>query len=217
MARGPNVMLGYADDVESTRNTIDADGWLHTGDLGKLDKRGQLVIVGRAKDVIVAANGENVYPDDVEARLGEIEHVNELAIVGIDDPRGGERVACLAVPEREARDDTLLPRRAARAGEALSATRRSASSEERRSVRRSCTLLDAELPRTSTRKVKRAEVKRPILRAPRSSERPPRPTADVGRRRGPARARRGRRHRQAKSRGEITPGTACAPISASTR
>ncbi|MBM4361784.1 MAG: AMP-binding protein, partial [Deltaproteobacteria bacterium] len=98
LARGPNVMLGYADDDAETRRTIDDDGWLHTGDLGKLDRRGQLTIVGRMKDTIVASNGENVYPDDVEARLGAIEHVEEYVVLGVPDARGGERVALVAVP-----------------------------------------------------------------------------------------------------------------------
>ena len=74
VARGPNVMLGYANDPTTTSGTIDAEGWLHTGDLGKFDKKKQLVLVGRQKDVIVSANGENVYPDDVpRPRLGKIE------------------------------------------------------------------------------------------------------------------------------------------------
>ncbi|HVR19482.1 MAG TPA: AMP-binding protein, partial [Polyangiaceae bacterium] len=98
VARGPNVMLGYAGDDESTKSTIDENGWLHTGDLGKLDRKGRLVIVGRKKDVIVSANGENVYPDDVEARLGRVENVEELAVIALADGRGRECVACVAVP-----------------------------------------------------------------------------------------------------------------------
>lgn len=169
LARGPNVMLGYSDDEESTRKTIDADGWLHTGDLGKLDKHGQLVIVGRAKDVIVASNGENVYPDDVEARLGVVEHVAELAIVGIDDPRGGERVACVAVP---ADDDTVSrAERHARAKKALDKALSKLPGASRPAV---VTLLDAKLPRTTTRKVKRNEVRRLVERVAPLSERPPR-------------------------------------------
>src|SRR5690606_26775850 len=104
LARGPNVMLGYADDPESTHKTIDADGWLHTGDLGKFDKKNRLVLVGRAKDVIVTSAGENVYPDDIEARLGEVTGVEDYSVLGVPDGRGGERVACVAVP---AADDEL--------------------------------------------------------------------------------------------------------------
>jgi len=171
LARGPNVMLGYSDDEEATRRTIDADGWLHTGDLGKLDKHGQLVIVGRAKDVIVASNGENVYPDDLEARLGQVEHVAELAIVGIDDPRGGERVACVAVPA----DDEGVSRaeRHQRAKKALDQALAKLPSAQRPAV---VTLLDVKLPRTTTRKVKRSEVRRLIERVAPLSERPPRST-----------------------------------------
>ena len=84
MARGANVMLGYANNVEATKAVLDDDGWLHTGDLGKLDRDGRLTIVGRAKEVIVAASGENVYPDDVENLLGRLPHVVEYAIVGIE-------------------------------------------------------------------------------------------------------------------------------------
>jgi len=91
-------MLGYAGDEEATSAVI-SGGWLRTGDLGKLDRKGQLTIVGRAKDVVVASSGENVYPDDVEARLGKLEHVQELTVLGVPDGRGGERLACVAIPE----------------------------------------------------------------------------------------------------------------------
>jgi long-chain acyl-CoA synthetase len=159
LARGPNVMLGYSDDPEATAGVITLDGWLRTGDLGKLDRKGRLSIVGRAKDVIVASNGENVYPDDVEARLGNIEHVAEIAIVGIADGRGGERVACVAVPaadealsrsERHARARVTLER----ALQQLPAAMRPAA----------VSFFDTPLPRTTTRKVKRAELRRTLER-----------------------------------------------------
>jgi long-chain acyl-CoA synthetase len=165
LARGPNVMLGYSDDPEATSQIIDADGWLKTGDLGKLDRKKNLVIVGRAKDVIVASNGENVYPDDVEARLGRVEHVKELAVVGIADGRGGERVACAAVPE----DDDAMSRaeRHTRARASLDAALAALPASQRPAV---VTLLDQKLPRTSTRKVKRPEVRRQIERTLSSSD-----------------------------------------------
>jgi acyl-CoA synthetase (AMP-forming)/AMP-acid ligase II len=103
LAKGPNVMAGYTDEA-ATKEVLDADGFLHTGDLGKLDRSGRLVIVGRVKDVIVTATGENVYPDDIERMLGKVPHVTELAIVGVTGRSGGERVGCLAVPEA---DDTV--------------------------------------------------------------------------------------------------------------
>ena len=169
LARGPNVMLGYSDDEEESKRVIDADGWLHTGDLGKLDKRGNLVIVGRAKDVIVTSAGENIYPDDVEARLGSVESIEELAFVGISADRGGERLACVAVPapapelsraQRHARAKKFLDRALA----ALPVVQRPAVVQ----------LVDGPLPRTATRKVKRGEVKSMLERVAPLSERPPR-------------------------------------------
>ncbi|HRI66565.1 MAG TPA: AMP-binding protein [Polyangium sp.] len=164
-ARGPNVMLGYAGNEEATAATIDADGWLHTGDLGKFDKRGQLVIVGRQKDVIVTTSGENVYPDDVENMLGGTAYVRELAIVGIDDGQGGERVACLAVPERDesdnADDEGKKPKlsRAERHEKAMKALREAFQSLPKAAQPSVVHLWDHDLPRTATRKVKRSEVK----------------------------------------------------------
>ncbi len=157
IARGPNVMLGYADNEEATSAVIDRDGWLHTGDLGKLDHKGRLTIVGRAKDVIVTSTGENVYPDDIEARLGRIRHVNELAVLGVDDGRGGERVALAAVVEydgprdqghEKAREE--LNRAIAELPQAMRPT--------------AVALFDSPLPRTGTRKVKRQELQQRVQR-----------------------------------------------------
>jgi long-chain acyl-CoA synthetase len=155
VARGPNVMLGYVDDEDATRRVIDEDGWLHTGDLGKLDGKGRLVIVGRAKDTIVTATGENVYPDDVEARLGHVEHLSELCVLGARSPDGRERIACVGVVAPDAGLDD-----AARHERARAALER-ACSELPPSQRPGVSLLvDAPLPCTATRKVKRPELAR---------------------------------------------------------
>jgi long-chain acyl-CoA synthetase len=158
-ARGPNVMLGYAGDPEGTARVLDADGWLHTGDLGKLDKKKQLVLVGRMKDVIVSASGENCYPDDVENLLGNIHDIKEVAIVGIADPRGGERVACLAVPTVAGDEENDAGARAKRHERALKSLREALAKLPRSAQPAVVHLWDAELPRTATRKVKRSEAR----------------------------------------------------------
>jgi long-chain acyl-CoA synthetase len=161
VARGPNVMLGYVNNPDATKAVIDADGWLHTGDLGKLDRDGRLSIVGRAKDVIVNASGENVYPDDVVNTLGHIDSVVEYAIVGIDNPGGGERVAMLARPERGEDSDTDRAARFERAHKAIRAAVEKLPSVQRPAV---IHLYDAELPKTAKREVKRTEVKKILER-----------------------------------------------------
>jgi long-chain acyl-CoA synthetase len=158
-AKGENVMVGYADNPDATAQSITEDGWLRTGDLGKLDRKGRLTIVGRAKEVIVSANGENVYPDDVEALLGTPKHIKELSIVGIPAPRGGERVACLAVPVME--DGVDRATRLARAEDSLRRAIRELSPSLRPAV---VQLYDADLPRTATRKIKRKECREIVER-----------------------------------------------------
>ncbi len=82
-------MLGYLDDPEATREAIDADGWLHTGDVGTLDEQGNLTITDRLKDMYISG-GFNVYPAEVEQALMRLEGVNDVAVVGVPDERMGE-------------------------------------------------------------------------------------------------------------------------------
>jgi acyl-CoA synthetase (AMP-forming)/AMP-acid ligase II len=89
LLRGPNVMLGYLDDEQATKEAIDAGGWLHTGDVGRLDERGYLMITDRLKDMYICG-GFNVYPAEVEQVLARLDGLAESAVVGVPDERLGE-------------------------------------------------------------------------------------------------------------------------------
>ncbi len=162
LARGPNVMSGYYGNRQATADVLDDDGWLHTGDLGRLDAKGRLILVGRAKDVVVTASGENIHLDDIEDRLGAIPGVREYSLVGLPRERGGERLGMLAVPDLD--DQAANGER--RAGiEAARAAIRGAVAKLAVVHRPSVVhLVDADLPRTATRKVKRKEVRAVLQR-----------------------------------------------------
>lgn len=90
--RGFNVMKGYFDNPVATAETIDEDGWLHTGDLGELDSAGNLKITGRLKDMFIVG-GFNCYPAEIEAQLAEHPAIAQSAVIGVPDDRMGE-VGC---------------------------------------------------------------------------------------------------------------------------
>jgi len=89
LLRGPNVMLGYLDDPDATAAAVDADGWLHTGDVGVLDAQGYLTITDRLKDMYICG-GFNVYPAEVEQALARLDGVAESVVIGVPDDRLGE-------------------------------------------------------------------------------------------------------------------------------
>ena len=80
--KGPNVMLGYYQDEEATKEVMEKDGWFHTGDLAKIDEDGYIFICGRKKSVIVLKNGKNIFPEEMEALVNKIEGVKESFIFG---------------------------------------------------------------------------------------------------------------------------------------
>lgn len=92
VCRGHNVMMGYWDNPEATERTIDKTGWLHSGDLGVMNKDGYLNITGRSKDMI-CRGGENVYPREIEEVLHTHESISQAQVFGVPDPRLGEEVA----------------------------------------------------------------------------------------------------------------------------
>jgi acyl-CoA synthetase (AMP-forming)/AMP-acid ligase II len=95
--RGYHVMTGYYDQPDATAAAIDADGWLHTGDLGSMDARGYCRIGGRLKDMIIRG-GENIYPREIEQVLFDHEDVADVAVLGVPDETWGEQVAAFIRP-----------------------------------------------------------------------------------------------------------------------
>jgi long-chain acyl-CoA synthetase len=95
LVRGPGVMLGYWNQPEQTASAV-VDGWMHTGDGGRIDDHGVLYVVDRIKDMIVSG-AENVYSAEVESALSQHPDVMQCAVIGVPDPRWGERVHAVIV------------------------------------------------------------------------------------------------------------------------
>lgn len=96
--RGPHVMRGYVDRPDLTAAVLDDEGWLATGDLGRLDADGYLHVTGRAKDVIVLGGGKKVYPDEVEQLLAQHAGFAEVCVLGVAARHGNEDVCAVVVP-----------------------------------------------------------------------------------------------------------------------
>jgi len=102
--RGYSVMLGYNANPEATAAAVDTDGWLHTGDLGRMDSRGYLTVTGRVKEMIIRG-GENLFPIEIENTMLEHEAIADVAVVGVPDDLLGEQVACFMRAARSERPD----------------------------------------------------------------------------------------------------------------
>jgi long-chain acyl-CoA synthetase len=160
LVRGPNVMLGYHRNPVASSQAIDPEGWLYTGDLGLIDSEGFLHVSGRAKNLIVLPNGKNVQPEEVEAALEQSESIGEACVfAGIGThgvTEGTEQVHAVVVPaeavlaRRLGEEETVkyLEEEARRAVVGLAAFKRPAR----------VTVSLAELPKTTTRKVRRNTV-----------------------------------------------------------
>ncbi len=183
LARGPNVMLGYwrggeaaGVDPELTAEVLEG-GWLRTGDLGRLDAAGNLTLVGRKKDLILDANGKNVYPDEVEERYRAPDLIKELCVVGL--PEGSaEKVAMIVVPAYGERD------RAEVRAEVEAHVRAVTASLPFHQRVKIWHVFDGELPKTSTRKVKRPLVREELLRLEAAAARGRRAREEAGGARG---------------------------------
>ena len=96
LVQGDNVMLGYYNNPEATAEIL-KDGWLYTGDYGRIDKHGFLYITGRKKNVIVTKNGKNIYPEDIELYLNRSEYIKESLVYGVDSEEDEETKVCAQI------------------------------------------------------------------------------------------------------------------------
>jgi fatty-acyl-CoA synthase len=103
--RGYNVMKGYYNNEKATREAIDAEGWLHSGDLGVMDEDGYLTITGRLKDMIIRG-GENIYPREIEEFLYSMEGILDVQVAGVPSKKFGEECGAFIIKKKDA---DLLP------------------------------------------------------------------------------------------------------------
>ena len=152
LVRGPQVMKGYHNNLVETAAAIDAEGWLHTGDIAVMDADGYIAIVDRKKDLIIAG-GYNIVPREVEETLFQHPKVQEAAVVGVPDPRRGETVkACIV----------LKP------GEQATAEEIRAFCKARLAPYKTPTVIEfcSELPKTQVGKVLRRQLASPTVAPP---------------------------------------------------
>ena len=160
LIRGPIVMSGYYQNPEANRDAFTGDGWFRSGDLGRFDKQGHLYIVGRQKDIIKLPSGKNVFPEDVEAHYERSPFVSEVCVIGVRDEssqfKRAEKLRGVVVPNFE----YLKAQHIGNAREWVVWELENLGRELPEYQRVHDFVLRAEpLPRTSTRKVKRFEVK----------------------------------------------------------
>jgi len=163
LIRGPVVMAGYFNRADATSATL-RDGWLHTGDLGRLDATGRLVITGRMKELIVLSSGKNLYPEEIEAHYRGSPVIKEICVLGLTAPGepAAERLHAVVVPD----DAVLRERRVVNAGELVrfEMEGRSVGLPPHKRVL-GYEIWQEALPRTTTGKLKRFEIERRLVLA----------------------------------------------------
>ncbi|HEX5315461.1 MAG TPA: AMP-binding protein, partial [Candidatus Kapabacteria bacterium] len=159
--RGTLIMKGYWNRPDATAEVL-KDGWLHTGDLGYFDADNNLFITGRMKEVIVLSNGKNVYPEEIEAHYLKTPYIKELCVMGIEGTPGdptSERLHAVVVPNF----DVLRERKIVNAKEVIRFDIESLSAQMASTKRiGSYEIWQEDLPRTTTRKLKRFEIEKRV-------------------------------------------------------
>lgn len=165
LIRGENVMKGYYNQPELTAQTIDKDGWLHTGDIAEIDKDGFIFITGRIKSMIVLNGGKKVFPEEVEAVMEKSPKFSEICVFGAKraggQKDGTEDIYIAIVPSQEVLDSS----KDAKETDKIIRTEVKLLSERLSSYKRPTNIIITKgpFPRTSTRKVKKDEVKKELL------------------------------------------------------
>jgi long-chain acyl-CoA synthetase len=161
LIRGAIVMKGYWNRPDATAEAI-KDGWLHTGDLGYFDPGGNLFITGRRKELIVLANGKNIYPEEIETHYLKSPYIKEICVMGLEAKPGdpnSERLYAVVVPNF----DVLKERKVVNAKEVIRFDIEGLS-QQLASTKRigNYEIWQEDLPRTTTRKLKRFEIEKRV-------------------------------------------------------
>ncbi|RKZ21506.1 long-chain fatty acid--CoA ligase, partial [bacterium] len=156
IVKGEHVMQGYYNNPEATAETI-MDGWLHTGDLGYMDEDGYFYITGRKKAVIVTPGGKNVFPEELEYKLQQIDIVEEVLVIGVfDSEKKGDEIMAIIYPDWELLPECTGDDRTACAREKLEGLIKELNAELPPYKRiKYIEVREEEFPKTTTRKIKR--------------------------------------------------------------
>jgi len=158
LAKGELIMLGYYNNEEATKETIDEDGWLHTGDLARIDKDGFIFISGRKKFVIVLKNGKNIYPEEIESLVNKIEGVSESFVYGKEESNGDYKICAKIVYDKEVVQEIYNTLDEEKLKEIIwQEIKKVNKTMPAYKYVREITITDVELIKTTTRKIKRFE------------------------------------------------------------
>lgn len=164
LVKGPTVMLGYYNNEEATKETIEPDGWLHTGDLAKIDKDGYIFITGRKKFVIVLKNGKNIFPEELETLVNKIEGVKESFVYGRPEDDGDYKICAKIVYDPEIAKEAYGTIDESELKDILWKEVKKVNKEmPAYKYIRDISITDKELIKTTTQKTKRAEEMKTVL------------------------------------------------------
>lgn len=164
LAKGPSIMLGYYNNEEATKETIDEEGWLHTGDLAKIDKDGYIFISGRKKFVIVLKNGKNIYPEELETLINKIEGIKESFVYGKPQDDGDYKICAKIVYDKELVQEIFGTSEEEKLKEIIwQEVKKVNKTMPAYKYIREISITDKELIKTTTQKIKRFEEIKTIL------------------------------------------------------
>ena len=164
LAKGPSIMLGYYNNEEATKETLE-DGWLHTGDLARIDKDGYIFISGRKKFVIVLKNGKNIYPEELETLVNKIEGIKESFVYGRPEDDGDYKICAKIVYDKETVEEIYGTQDEEKLKELIwQEVKKVNKTMPAYKYIREITITDKELIKTTTQKIKRFEEIKTVIK-----------------------------------------------------